>query len=81
MVCLFSIDFSMYSNQIIGYFVIITLVIGNVGGGIIARRSLGGEINVQTAYYILAIMTIGALLIGLINARRNTRLHRKWMLR
>ncbi|KAI3612082.1 hypothetical protein WG66_016172 [Moniliophthora roreri] len=63
-----------------GYFVIITLVIGNIGGAIVARRSFGGEINAQSAYYILGIMTIVPLLIGFFFARRNTKLHRKWML-
>ncbi|EEB91648.1 hypothetical protein MPER_09963 [Moniliophthora perniciosa FA553] len=68
-------------HRLNGYFVIITLIIGNVGGAIIARRTLGGEINAQSAYYILGIMTIVPLLIGFFFARRNTRLHRKWMLR
>ncbi|KAI3612079.1 hypothetical protein WG66_016170 [Moniliophthora roreri] len=68
-------------HRLNGYFVIITLVVGNIGGAIVARRSFGGEINAQSAYYILGIMTIVPLLIGLFFARRNTRLHRKWMLR
>uniref|UniRef100_A0A0W0EXX4 DUF2306 domain-containing protein n=1 Tax=Moniliophthora roreri TaxID=221103 RepID=A0A0W0EXX4_MONRR len=68
-------------HRLNGYFVIITLVIGNIGGAIVARRSFGGEINAQSAYYILGIMTIVPLLIGFFFARRNTKLHRKWMLR
>ncbi|KAF5368089.1 hypothetical protein D9758_004411 [Tetrapyrgos nigripes] len=54
---------------------------GNIAGAIVARRSLGGEINVQAAYYLLTIMLVFAMLMGLYNVKRNTRAHRRWMLR
>ncbi|ESK86443.1 hypothetical protein Moror_4950 [Moniliophthora roreri MCA 2997] len=68
-------------HRLNGYLVIGTLIVGNVSGGIISRRSFGGEINSQAAYYLLAIMTIVPLIIGYFYVKRNTRLHRKWMLR
>ncbi|EEB87094.1 hypothetical protein MPER_15706 [Moniliophthora perniciosa FA553] len=66
---------------ITGYFVLVTLIVGNVCGAIVSRRSFGGELNQQSAYYILALMTVIPLIIGYWNVKRNTRLHRKWMLR
>ncbi|KAK7046116.1 hypothetical protein VNI00_007119 [Paramarasmius palmivorus] len=68
-------------HRLNGYTVLITLIVGNVSGGIISRRAFGGEINSQASYYLLAIMTIIPLIIGFFNVKRNTRLHRKWMLR
>ncbi|ESK86437.1 hypothetical protein Moror_4944 [Moniliophthora roreri MCA 2997] len=68
-------------HRLNGYFVLVTLIVGNVCGGIISRRSFGGELNQQSAYYILALMTVIPLLIGYWNVKKNTRLHRKWMLR
>lgn len=65
----------------VGYTCIILLIIGNISGGIISRRAFGGEINAQSAYYILAIMLIFSALMGYRNVKRNTRNHRKWMLR
>ncbi|KAJ7186750.1 hypothetical protein C8R46DRAFT_279162 [Mycena filopes] len=64
-----------------GYGVLFCLLVGNVCGGIVARRSFGGELNVQSAYYMLAIMVIGAGCIGIYNVKKDTRRHRKWMLR
>ncbi|KAJ3779001.1 hypothetical protein FB446DRAFT_711779 [Lentinula raphanica] len=72
---------SVLLHRINGYTCILLLIIGNVCGGIISRRSFGGEINAQSAYYILAIMLIFAALMGYYNVKRNTRAHRKWMLR
>ncbi|KAF8826953.1 hypothetical protein HHX47_DHR5000573 [Lentinula edodes] len=72
---------SVLWHRINGYTCIILLIIGNVSGGIISRRAFGGEINAQTAYYILAIMLIFSALMGYRNVKRNTRNHRKWMLR
>uniref|UniRef100_A0A0W0FBL9 Uncharacterized protein n=1 Tax=Moniliophthora roreri TaxID=221103 RepID=A0A0W0FBL9_MONRR len=68
-------------HRLNGYLVIATLIVGNVSGGIISRRSFGGEINAQASYYLLAIMTIVPLIIGYYYVKRDTRLHRKWMLR
>ncbi|KAK7452761.1 hypothetical protein VKT23_012162 [Stygiomarasmius scandens] len=71
----------VWLHRLNGYLCVILLVPGNIAGGIVARRTLGGEINVQAAYYLLAIMLVISMLIGLYNAKRNTRAHRKWMLR
>lgn len=60
---------------------LVMLIPGNICGSIIARRSFGGEINVQSAFYILGIMTVFAGLMGLYYVKRETRKHRKWMLR
>ncbi|KAJ3736574.1 hypothetical protein DFJ43DRAFT_632085 [Lentinula guzmanii] len=72
---------SVLLHRINGYTCIILLIIGNICGGIISRRAFGGEINAQSAYYILAIMLIFSALMGYYNVKRNTRAHRKWMLR
>uniref|UniRef100_A0A0W0EY00 Uncharacterized protein n=1 Tax=Moniliophthora roreri TaxID=221103 RepID=A0A0W0EY00_MONRR len=57
-------------HRLNGYLVIGTLIVGNVSGGIISRRSFGGEINSQAAYYLLAIMTIVPLIIGYFYVKR-----------
>ncbi|KAF9029708.1 hypothetical protein BDZ89DRAFT_947656, partial [Hymenopellis radicata] len=64
-----------------GYFVLLTLIPANVCGAIAGNRAFGGEINAQSAYYTLGILTVGCFLTGFYNARRDTRQHRKWMLR
>ncbi|KAK0493519.1 hypothetical protein EDD18DRAFT_1078340, partial [Armillaria luteobubalina] len=64
-----------------GYFVLILLIPSNVCGAIIGYRAFGGEINAQSMYYTLGILSSGCLLIGLSNVKKNTREHRKWMLR
>ncbi|KAJ7471828.1 hypothetical protein FB451DRAFT_308783 [Mycena latifolia] len=64
-----------------GYGVLFCLVVGNICGSIVARRSFGGELNVQSAYYILGIMVVFAALMGIYNVKKDTRRHRKWMLR
>jgi hypothetical protein len=64
-----------------GYGVSFCLIVGNISGSIIARRSFGGELNVQSGYYTLGIMVVFAGLMGLYNVKKDTRRHRKWMLR
>jgi hypothetical protein len=61
--------------------VLFTLIVGNISGSIIARRSFGGELNVQSAYYILGIMIVFSGFMGFYYVKRDTRQHRKWMLR
>ncbi|KAJ7640160.1 hypothetical protein B0H17DRAFT_960552 [Mycena rosella] len=65
----------------LGYGVLFCLIVGNICGSIVARRSFGGELNVQSAYYILGIMVVFAALMGVYNVKKDTRRHRKWMLR
>lgn len=68
-------------HRLNGYGVLFCLIVGNICGGIIARRCFGGELNAQSAYYILAIMIVYAGLLGIYNVKKDTRRHRKWMLR
>ncbi|KAF5334582.1 hypothetical protein D9758_018128 [Tetrapyrgos nigripes] len=63
-----------------GYLVVLLLIPGNIAGSIVARRSFGGEINQQSAYYLLGIMITFSMLMGLINVKKDTRTHRRWML-
>ncbi|KAJ7714083.1 hypothetical protein B0H16DRAFT_1809089, partial [Mycena metata] len=64
-----------------GYGVLSCLLVSSVSGGILGRRAFGGELNVQAAYYMLAIMVIFAGSVGIYNVKKDTRRHRKWMLR
>ncbi|KAJ7579672.1 hypothetical protein C8J56DRAFT_963328 [Mycena floridula] len=68
-------------HRINGYFCLFCLLPGNITGGIVAYKSFGGEINCQTAYYTLTIMIVFSGLIGIYNVKKQTRAHRKWMLR
>jgi len=68
-------------HRLNGYGVLFCLIVGNICGSIIARRSFGGELNVQSAYYILGIMVVFSGIVGIYNVKRDTRRHRKWMLR
>ncbi|KAK0186322.1 hypothetical protein F5146DRAFT_936235 [Armillaria mellea] len=68
-------------HRLNGYFVLILLIPSNVCGAIIGYRAFGGEINAQSMYYTLGILSSGCLIIGLSNVKKNTREHRKWMLR
>ncbi|KIK67900.1 hypothetical protein GYMLUDRAFT_36703 [Collybiopsis luxurians FD-317 M1] len=72
---------SVFLHRLNGYTCLTLLIVGNICGGIISRRAFGGEINAQSAYYILAIMLIFSALMGYYQVKRNTRKHRKWMLR
>jgi hypothetical protein len=64
-----------------GYFCLFCLVPGNICGSLIAIKSYGGELNVQTTYYLLGIMITISGFIGWWNVKRDTRKHRQWMLR
>ncbi|THU76583.1 hypothetical protein K435DRAFT_846544 [Dendrothele bispora CBS 962.96] len=68
-------------HRLNGYFCVLLLIPGNIAGAIVARRSYGGEINQQAAWYLLTIMLTFAMVMGLLNVKRNTRQHRKWMMR
>jgi len=72
---------SVFLHRMNGYVCLATLIVANITGGIISRRSFGGELNVQSAYYVLAIMYVFSALLGYWYVKRNTRAHRKWMLR
>ncbi|KAJ7334736.1 hypothetical protein DFH08DRAFT_965484 [Mycena albidolilacea] len=68
-------------HRLNGYGVSFCLIVGNISGSIVARRSFGGELNTQSGYYTLGIMIVFAGLMGLYNVKKDTRRHRKWMLR
>ncbi|KAK0211909.1 hypothetical protein IW262DRAFT_1280250 [Armillaria fumosa] len=68
-------------HRLNGYFVLILLIPSNVCGGIVAYRAFGGEINAQAMYYTLGLVSGGCLVIGYLNVKKETREHRKWMLR
>lgn len=71
---------SVILHRINGYLVLLLLLPATVCGAIIARRTLGGDLDIQSAFYILSILIIFSASMGIINVRR-TRKHRKWMLR
>ncbi|KAL0566325.1 hypothetical protein V5O48_015689 [Marasmius crinis-equi] len=68
-------------HRINGYFVLTTVFVSNVTGAIVARRSFGGELNSQSVYYITAIMSNFSFLWAIFNVKRNTKTHRRWMMR
>ncbi|KAK7018627.1 hypothetical protein R3P38DRAFT_3399312 [Favolaschia claudopus] len=65
----------------VSYGVLFCLIVGNICGSIIGRRSFGGELNAQSGFYALGIMIAFSGLLGIYNVKRDTRRHRKWMLR
>ncbi|KAK1229316.1 hypothetical protein PQX77_007634 [Marasmius sp. AFHP31] len=71
----------MLAHRINGYFCLLTIIVSNIGGAVVTRRSFGGELNVQSGYWALTLMSTYALVTGFWYARRDTRKHRKWMLR
>ncbi|KAJ7176390.1 hypothetical protein C8R43DRAFT_872881 [Mycena crocata] len=68
-------------HRLNGYGVIFCLIVGNISGAIVARRSFGGEINAQSGYYILGLMIAFSGCMGVYNVKKDTRRHREWMLR
>jgi len=70
----------MILHRINGYLTLALLIPGTISGAIVGRRAFGGSPNTQSAYYVSAIMIVGAALTGILNVK-NTRKHRKWMLR
>ena len=41
----------------------------------------GGDLNVQSSFYMVGILIVFSALMGITNAKRSTTKHRKWMLR
>ncbi|KIY66422.1 hypothetical protein CYLTODRAFT_355018, partial [Cylindrobasidium torrendii FP15055 ss-10] len=64
-----------------GYLCLLLLIIANITGGIVGFKSFGGEINVQSCYYSLAVGGTLCFFVGYGYARVNTREHRRWMIR
>jgi hypothetical protein len=67
-------------HRINGYFVLILVIGGTVCGSIVARHAFGGELNVQSGFWFLGSLIVGAAIMGYLNVRHTTK-HRKWMLR
>jgi len=70
----------MILHRINGYLTLALLIPSTIGGSIVARRAFGGELNVQSAFYVDGFLIVFAALMGITNVKR-TRKHRKWMLR
>ncbi|KAI0600029.1 hypothetical protein F4775DRAFT_599554 [Biscogniauxia sp. FL1348] len=69
-------------HRVNGYVVMVLSLAGTAGAFIIARRSFGGGLDVQTAVGALGIAFVGALVLSYINIRRlQIEQHRAWMLR
>ncbi|KAF7351675.1 hypothetical protein MSAN_01600400 [Mycena sanguinolenta] len=68
-------------HRINGYTVLFCLVVAMICGCFAARRAFGGEINAQGAYYVQALLIISCAFMGFKNVKKDTRRHRKWMLR
>lgn len=69
-------------HRINGYVVILLGLTANAGALMIARRSFGGGLEVQTIVGVLAILTTTSLALAYYNIKRlQIDQHRKWMLR
>ncbi|KAJ7639907.1 hypothetical protein B0H17DRAFT_905416, partial [Mycena rosella] len=68
-------------HRLNGYGVLTCLIVGNICGAIVARRSFGGELNVQSGYYAMGLMIVVSGIMGIVYVKRDTRRHRKWMMR
>ncbi|KAJ6510422.1 hypothetical protein C8R45DRAFT_964053 [Mycena sanguinolenta] len=68
-------------HRLNGYGILFCLIVGNICGSIIARRTIGGELNVQSGYMLLGLMVVVSGILGFYYVKKDTRQHRKWMLR
>jgi hypothetical protein len=66
-------------HRINGYVTLSLISLATVGGSIVARRAFGGELNVQSGYYVLSSLIILCAGLGIYD-RKEIRKHRKWML-
>jgi len=71
---------AMILHRINGYLTLTLLIPSTVAGAIVARRAFGGELNVQSAFYVVSLLIVSAASMGIANVKQ-TRKHRKWMLR
>ncbi|CAE6448992.1 unnamed protein product [Rhizoctonia solani] len=69
-------------HGILGYTVSLLLAISCICAAIAGRRGQGGDLNTQSAFYILASGAGGAVVLGCAAARRGEfDAHREWMIR
>lgn len=69
----------MILHRLNGYMTLALIIPGTVAGAIVGRRAFGGSLATQSAYYTVAVLTVGAALTGYSKVKE-TRKHRKWML-
>lgn len=69
-------------HRINGYLVILLAFVGTVGGFIIMRPTMGGQLDTQSSAGFLGIAFIFSILMAYINIKRlRIDLHRAWMIR
>ncbi|GAB1524882.1 hypothetical protein RhiTH_008038 [Rhizoctonia solani] len=69
-------------HSIFGYILSLLLVISLVCGSILGRRAQGGDLNMQSAVYMLGSASAYAVVMGCLEARRGAiDMHREYMLR
>ncbi|KAF7509120.1 hypothetical protein GJ744_008347 [Endocarpon pusillum] len=69
-------------HRINGWTIVVLVLIANAGAIIIAPRTFGGDLSVQTAIGTLVLMTTIGLALAIYNAKRlQIDQHRAWMLR
>ncbi|KAG8881630.1 hypothetical protein FRB97_009319 [Tulasnella sp. 331] len=70
----------MILHRMNGYLVIIILIIGIISGSVVGRRAFGGAPSTQAAFYTDGILIVFSVIKGYVSVRE-TRKHRRWMLR
>jgi hypothetical protein len=69
-------------HRLNGYVVLVLVLVSIVGALMIARVAFGGGLDIQAAVGLLAIMTLGSLILAIFNIKRlRIDQHRAWMLR
>ncbi|KAG8850848.1 hypothetical protein FRB96_009585 [Tulasnella sp. 330] len=68
-------------HRLNGYLTLILLIPSTVIGSVIARRAYGGAVAIQAAFYVQGILVTYSAIVGYWYVKKNTRKHRKWMLR
>lgn len=73
---------AIWTHRINGYIVITLILVSHAGVLMIARRSFGGELSLQTGFGLLVVATTITLALALYNIKRlQIDQHRAWMLR
>ncbi|KAI1433354.1 hypothetical protein GGR50DRAFT_508803 [Xylaria sp. CBS 124048] len=73
---------AMRLHRINGYISVVLAILGTAGAVMIARRTAGGGVDVQSVVGVLAILFVGALTKAIISIRhKQIQQHRAWMIR
>ncbi len=67
-------------HRVNGYLTLFLIPAGVASGWVLARRTLGGEPATQVLFYLLGLLVFITGTLGMLDVR-DTRQHRKWMLR